>query len=186
LTWSGPTPPIKRVVASLNRSVAVRAISFLHYSCWHLCWLYQTLPLVRSGFGTACKPSPSSRNFHFAGTTERSATFARSKNLFTFVASIGPHRGLCARKQGDRPTEWRRDCINREMAAQSMEKISAARSRVGRNKSFANLAIPWWGTRSVATQQGRIAASSRIVRFFPEPDRPRDRLPKRDRPPSGK
>src|SRR6185437_11277283 len=49
--------------------------------------------------------SPSSRNFHFAGTTERSATFARSKNLFTFVASIGPHRGLCARKQGDRPTE---------------------------------------------------------------------------------
>src|SRR6185312_14568743 len=29
---------------------------FLHYSCWHLCWLYQTLPLVRSGFGTACKP----------------------------------------------------------------------------------------------------------------------------------
>src|SRR5580704_5832994 len=42
LTWSGPTPPISRVVASLNRSVAVRAIYLLL-----LYTVANTLPLLR-------------------------------------------------------------------------------------------------------------------------------------------
>jgi len=35
------------------------------------------------------------------------------------MASIGPHRDLCARKQGDSRTNlWRRDCLNRGPDAQ--------------------------------------------------------------------